>query len=140
MDFDKNIYTITLIYLSKNFQIFFFHKQEIILIVVNAGRLNLFLFLTAMNINKNGLMILVENIQNEPEWITSMDGQKVELVNDFLYLGAKIRNSEEDIATRKKKAWTACHSLEAVWKSDLRKDLKICLFTATVESVLLYGS
>ena len=59
-----------------------------------------------------------------------MGGQKVELVNDFLYLGAKIRNSEEDIATRKKEAWTACHSLKAVWKSDLRKDLKIRLFTA----------
>ena len=69
-----------------------------------------------------------------------MGGQKVELVNDFLYLGAKIRNSEEDIATRKKKAWTTCHSIKAVWKSDLRKDLKIRLFTATVESVLLYGS
>ena len=27
-----------------------------------------------------------------------------------------------------------------MWKSDLRKDLKIRLFTATVESVLLYGS
>ena len=34
----------------------------------------------------------------------------------------------------------ACHSLKAVWKSDLRKDLEIRLFTATVESVLLYGS
>ena len=34
----------------------------------------------------------------------------------------------------------ACHSLKAVWKSDLRRDLKIRLFTATVESVLLYGS
>ena len=69
-----------------------------------------------------------------------MGGQPIELVNDFLYLGAKIRNSEEDIATRKKKAWTACHSLKSVWKSDPRKDLKIRLFTATVESVLLYGS
>ena len=91
-----------------------------------------------MNEQKTKYMYLVENI-HEPEGITSMGAQKVELVNDFLYLGAKIRNSE-DIATRKKKAWIACHSLKAVWKSDLQKDLKIRLFTATFESVLLYGS
>lgn len=28
----------------------------------------------------------------------------------------------------------------SVWKSDLRKDLKICLFVAVVKSVLLYES
>ena len=89
--------------------------------------------------NEQKTKYLVENI-HEPEGITNIGGQKVELVNDFLYLGAKIRNSEEDITTRKKKARIACHSLKAVWKSDLRRDLKIRLFTATVESVLLYGS
>ena len=62
-----------------------------------------------LRMNEQKTKYLVENI-HEPEGITSMGGQKVELVNDFLYLGAKIRNSEEDIATRKKKAWTACHS------------------------------
>ena len=30
--------------------------------------------------------------------------------------------------------------MKKVWKSDLRKDLKIRLFQATVESILLYGS
>ena len=63
-----------------------------------------------LRMNEQKTKYLVENI-HEPEGITSMGGQKVELMNDFLYLGAKIRNSEEDIATRKKKAWTACHSL-----------------------------
>ena len=29
-----------------------------------------------------------------------MGGQQIELVNDFLYLGAKFRNSEEEIAIR----------------------------------------
>ena len=65
-----------------------------------------------------------------------MGGQQIELVNDFLYLGGKFRNSEEEIAIRKKNGWTDCHSLKTIWKSDLRKDLKIRLFTATVESVL----
>ena len=30
--------------------------------------------------------------------------------------------------------------MKKIWKSDLRKDLKIRLFQATVESILLYGS
>ena len=75
-----------------------------------------------LRMNEQKTKYLVENI-HEPEGITSMGWQKVELVNDFLYLGAKIRNSEEDIATRKKKARTACHSLKAVWKSDLPNGL-----------------
>ena len=57
-----------------------------------------------LRMNEQKTKYLVENI-HEPEGITNIGGQKVELVNDFLYLGAKIRNSEEDITTRKKKAW-----------------------------------
>ena len=38
------------------------------------------------------------------------------------------------------KAWAACSKLNNVWQSDLSKDLKINLFRAAVESVLLYGS
>ena len=49
-----------------------------------------------LRMNEQKTKYLVENI-HEPEGITNMGGQKVELVNDFLYLGAKIRNSEEDI-------------------------------------------
>ena len=45
---------------------------------------------------------------------------------------------------RKAKAWAraACHRmrLRTIWQSDMRRDLKINLFQATVESILLYGS
>ena len=76
----------------------------------------------------------------EPEGIVSAGGKPIELADDFLYLEAKIRNTEEDVVDRGRKAWAACHNLKLIWKSDLRKDLKIRLFTATAESVLLYGS
>ena len=36
-------------------------------------------------------------------------------------------------------AWKACNKLTKIWKSTLSKNLKIKLFHATVESVLLYG-
>ena len=72
--------------------------------------------------------------------IVSLTGKNIEKVDDFVYLGSKIRASESDIDTRKAKAWAACHKLKQVWKSDLRKAIKVRLFTALIESVLLYGS
>ena len=41
---------------------------------------------------------------------------------------------------RKAKAWAACHKLKKMWKSDLKRSLKIRLFVSTVESILLYGA
>ena len=41
---------------------------------------------------------------------------------------------------RKAKAWAAGHNLKKIWNSNLRRSLKVRLFTATVESILLYGS
>ena len=42
---------------------------------------------------------------------------------------------------RKAKAWGACHqNMKLVWKSAMRRELKVRLFLATVESILLYGS
>ena len=61
-------------------------------------------------------------------------------VEDFVYLSSKIRASESDIDARKAKAWAACNKLKQIWKSDLRKVIKFRLFTALIESVLLYGS
>ncbi|MCP4494507.1 MAG: reverse transcriptase family protein, partial [Gammaproteobacteria bacterium] len=68
------------------------------------------------------------------------DGDGIELVDDFVYLGAWIASTEHDFKVRKAKAWAACHKMKKIWKSDLRRDLKIRLFQATVESILLYGS
>ena len=70
--------------------------------------------------------------------ITSLNGDNI--VKDFVYLGSKIRASESDIDAIKAKAWAACHKLKQIWKSDLRKAIKVRLFTALIESVLLYGS
>ena len=44
-----------------------------------------------LRMNEQKTKYLVENI-HEPDSITSMGGQQIELVNDFLYLRAKIRN------------------------------------------------
>ena len=49
-------------------------------------------------------------------------------------------STAKDIKVRKAKAWTALNGMEKIWKSDISRALKERFFTATVESVLLYGS
>ena len=69
--------------------------------------------------------------------LVSCSGNQLEKVTDFVYLGAWIATTERDLRVRKAKAWAACHKLKKMWKSDLRRGLKIRLFVATVESILL---
>ena len=61
-------------------------------------------------------------------------------VQDLKYLGAWVKSTEQDVKTRKAMAWKACNNLSKIRKSNLCKNIKIKLFQATVESVLLYGS
>ena len=51
-----------------------------------------------------------------------------------------MQSTEADIRTRKALAWKACNNLNNIWRSNLTKNIKVKLFQATVESVLLYGS
>ena len=65
----------------------------------------------------------------------------IETVPDFCYLGSWIRTSEKDFSARKAQAWAAADKLRRIWKApQLSRDLKVRLFRATVESVLLYGA
>ena len=78
---------------------------------------------------------------NSPEGqIVSLSGCCIEELDDFLYLGSWVVSSRKDINVRIGKAWSALSKMEKIWKSDLKKELKISLFRATVESILLYGS
>ena len=75
-----------------------------------------------------------------PALLISSAGGVIEEVDDFVYLGSWNASSEHKFLVRKAKAWAACHKMKSIWRSDLRRDLKINLFQATVESILLYGS
>ena len=58
---------------------------------------------------------------------------------DFLYLGSWC-DKHRDISTRKALAWRSLNKLDKIWKSNLDEYLKILLFRATTETILLYGS
>ena len=58
---------------------------------------------------------------------------------DFKYLGSWC-DQKRDINTRKALAWRSLHKMKHIWKSSLEKEIKLQLFRATTESILLYGS
>ena len=58
---------------------------------------------------------------------------------DFLYLGSWC-DKDRDIRTRKALAWKSLNKMDKIWKSKIDESLKIMLFRATTETILLYGS
>jgi hypothetical protein len=71
----------------------------------------------------------------------SLSDGTIETVPDFCYLGSWIRTTDKDLSARKAQAWAAAEKLRRIWKAPkLSRELKIRLFRATVESVLLYGA
>ena len=71
--------------------------------------------------------------------ISTLDGKRLKVVDNFTYLGSDISSTERDINTRIGKAWTAMDRLSTIWKSDLTDKLKREFFQAVAVSVLLYG-
>ncbi|XP_015753298.1 PREDICTED: uncharacterized protein LOC107333054 [Acropora digitifera] len=90
-----------------------------------------------MNAKKTKCLSFNHSVQVE---VTTDSGTQLEVIKDFKYLGAWIDNTEADVKSRKAAAWKACNKLTRIWKSDLSRPIKTSLLTATVESVLLYGS
>ena len=91
-----------------------------------------------MNASKTEFMTI--NIDHEEALIKANNGDPLEHVQDFKYLGSYIADSRKDFNTRKGMAWTACIKLQKVWTSGISEHLKVKFFKACVEPVLLYGS
>ena len=58
---------------------------------------------------------------------------------DFLYLESWC-DKERVIRTRKAPTWKSLNKMDKIWKSKIDESLKIMLFRATTETILLYGS
>jgi hypothetical protein len=73
-----------------------------------------------------------------------LNGNEIEEVNDFTYLGSKMSNTgdgEVEIRARVAKASQALASLKGTWKAgNIRLKTKIRIFKSNVNSTLLYGS
>ena len=71
--------------------------------------------------------------------LVTLGGNKLKQVDNFKYLGSWIQSSEKDMNIRIGQAWIALNKMMKVWKSNLKKHLKVGFFRATVLSVRLYG-
>ena len=91
-----------------------------------------------LNISESKTKYMAENM--EPGYIQSLSGKYIGKAENFNYLGLRIGSIEEDIQVQKAQAWTACHKFQKVWTSDFDRNIKIRLFIAMVELVLLYGT
>jgi exonuclease III len=60
-------------------------------------------------------------------------------VNSFTYLGMEVSDSQAAFQARRRQAWAAAAKLHKVFHSNITENLKVRLFQATVECVLLYG-
>ncbi len=70
-----------------------------------------------------------------------MEGKKLEVLDDFKYLGTFLKSSSDDFQHRKKLSWAACIKLRHLWKDQvLSRKIKLLLFSFTVESILFYNS
>ena len=72
--------------------------------------------------------------------MTTLAGNIIKHVLDFKYLGSHTENSGKDFHIRKALAWATCNKMEKIWTSTLPNQLKINLFRATVELILLQGA
>ena len=70
--------------------------------------------------------------------IHALNGEKIEKVDDFLYLRG-YTNFSREINTRIGKSWGTLNSLEKSWNSGITTETKVRISKSTVEFLLLYG-
>jgi len=71
--------------------------------------------------------------------LRDIHGAEIPCVPEYTYLGCLVSSQEADIRARVSKAWGVFTRLSKVWKAPLSRAVKVRLFTACVEAVLLYG-
>eukprot|EP01035_Chromulina_nebulosa_P038333 gene38333-51774_t len=105
------------------------------------------------NLEKEALIVGLRVNQMKTEYILIGDwGNKIQKtikikngnlnkVDDYKYLGSWLFSSEKDFKVRKDLAWRAIIRLFRIWKADhISREIKVNLFRATVESILLYNA
>ena len=91
-----------------------------------------------LHINVDKTKFLALNQQNIPI-LTTMVGRNLERVSDYKYLGSWMGSTEKDVKIRKALPWKASDKLSKIWKYNSKRPIKVRVFKAMVEVVLLYG-
>ena len=62
-----------------------------------------------MNESKTKYMTMNISSKEEETPLMSLSGIAIDKVDDFVYLGSWVANTERDFKVRKAKAWVSCH-------------------------------
>ena len=92
-----------------------------------------------LHLNSKKTEFMKFNIDDDVN-LVALDGKSLKCVNNFKYLGGWLESSKKDFEVRKALSWVALNKLSKIWKSNLCKKIRVRLFVATIESILLYGS
>ena len=63
--------------------------------------------------------------------VETLGGTKLEVVQDFKYLGSWIASSAKDIKVCRALAWSALHKMKRIWVPDMNRRLNGRLFVRT---------
>ena len=91
-----------------------------------------------LGLNAKKTKFLAYNIEGNLSLRTD-NGDDLERQDDFKYLGSWVDSTENDVRIRKAQAWKSLNGMQKIWNSKMSRNLKIRLFVATIESILLYG-
>ena len=75
----------------------------------------------------------------DEDTLKTVKNDTIKKVLDFKYLGSRMMSSEKDIKVRKVLAWRAMNDMKKIWKLNLTRGLIKRIFTAAIESILMYG-
>ncbi|KAK6727850.1 hypothetical protein RB195_005492 [Necator americanus] len=83
-------------------------------------------------------------ISSRPRTGIRVDGQPIELVDEFCYLGCTLKNNgsyERDVQQRCAKATSAFNSLtKCLWSTPITNEVKLRVYLSAIRSIMMYGS
>ncbi|KAK6762080.1 hypothetical protein RB195_022977 [Necator americanus] len=83
-------------------------------------------------------------ISSRPRTGIRVDGQPIELVDEFCYLGCTLKNNgsyERDVQQRFAKATSAFNSLtKCLWSTPITNEVKLRVYLSAIHPIMMYGS
>ncbi|KAK6764798.1 hypothetical protein RB195_024934 [Necator americanus] len=83
-------------------------------------------------------------ISSRPRTGIRVDGQPMELVDEFCYLGSTLKNKgsfERDVQQRCAKATSAFNSLtKCLWSTPITNEVKLRVYLSAIRPIMMYGS
>ncbi|KAK6751555.1 hypothetical protein RB195_003140 [Necator americanus] len=83
-------------------------------------------------------------ISSRPRTGIRVDGQPIELVDDFCYLGCTLKNNgsyERGVQQRCAKATSAFNSLtKCLWSTPITNEVKLRVYPSAIRPIMMYGS